>query len=172
MRDILESISTAQQKTLCDAAAEHFGITRNPAECGYILPDGRMLDLSGRHAMLGGDYCRAPDGTNAPTKRDWQAGVRHTDHRELDFFDGIGGTDGMLRFMEQSGAVRVNPPIGFTLRAMPTKQQMATMVMMARQFDPEVYVEVYNTNGDTTVHKAFTRLSAPALVKFFQGVAF
>jgi hypothetical protein len=173
MREILETISTAQSQALCDAAAEHFGITRDPVECGYVLPDGRMLDLSGRHAMLGGDYRRAPNGTNVPHRgKDWQAGVRHTDHRELDFFDGMGGTDGMLRFMEQSGAVRVMPPIGFTLMSMPTKRQIATMVVMARHFDPEVYVEVYNANGDTTVHKAYDRLSVPALVKFLHGVAF
>lgn len=31
------------------AAKAHFGLTRDPREAGYILPNGEMLDFSGRH---------------------------------------------------------------------------------------------------------------------------
>lgn len=174
MREILETIDNAQVKALGDAAAEHFGITHNPLEAGYLLPDGRLLDLSGRHAMIGGDFDRAANGTNIPRRggRDWQANVRQTDHRELDFFDGMGGTDGMLRFMEQSGAIRINPTIGFTLRTMPTKRQMAVMCACAKMFDEKVFVEVYDGHGDVTSTQEFLRLTPAALIKFLQNAEF
>lgn len=55
--------------TLTDALIRFFGITNNPKECGYILPDGRMLDFSGRHILgkcSGGKWVEHHDftGTN------------------------------------------------------------------------------------------------------------
>lgn len=57
-------------------AKKHFGTTTNPKEAGYVLPDGAMLDLSGRHYATG-----YKEGK--PIKDDYLANRRDVDHREL-----------------------------------------------------------------------------------------
>jgi hypothetical protein len=37
-------------------AKERFGITYNLKEAGYVLPDGSMLDFSGRHQASPKDW--------------------------------------------------------------------------------------------------------------------
>ncbi|MEI6387251.1 MAG: hypothetical protein WCQ50_11480 [Spirochaetota bacterium] len=46
-------IAWDKKKAASDSAAEHFGTTRSIYEAGYVLPDGRMLDFSGRHDAVG-----------------------------------------------------------------------------------------------------------------------
>jgi len=57
-----------ESKTMFDAAKKHFGVTNDIREAGYVLPDGSMLDFSGRH-----------EGADERTA----SGQRHTDHREI-----------------------------------------------------------------------------------------
>lgn len=52
-------------------AKERFGTTNDIRECGYVLPDGSMLDFSGRH-MVTGD-----------TDTSHLKGRRSVDHREI-----------------------------------------------------------------------------------------
>lgn len=66
-----------------------FGTTDDPREAGYILPDGTMLDFSGK--TEGGP-----------------AGTRSYDHRDIGRAIGDGGTDGMLMFMSEANAARVH----------------------------------------------------------------
>lgn len=61
---------------------QNFGLTTDVAEAGYILPDGRMLDFSGK-------------------SHGWTPGRRGLDHREPPIGEG-----GMVEFMRRSGAVR------------------------------------------------------------------
>jgi hypothetical protein len=79
-------------------AIQHFGTTENPYECGFILSDGTMLDLSGKN-----------DGG--------QGGVRARDHREVSHLvfeagyprrkqDEGSGTPAMLLFMRETRAIR------------------------------------------------------------------
>jgi hypothetical protein len=153
-------------ESLADQAAEHFGITNNPRECGYLLGDGRMLDLSGRHQMLGSDYRRV-DGRNV-TKRgpDYQNGLRLTDHRDLDELSQKGGTEGMFEFMNETGAIRVMPPIGFCIMTPPTRRQIAMMCSMAKFFDDEIYLECYDDEGYTSHHMSYTDLNPAKVVAF------
>ena len=41
---------------MVEAVVDHFGITEDFAEAGYILPDGRLLDLSGKNQGGSGGY--------------------------------------------------------------------------------------------------------------------
>lgn len=66
-------------------AVRRFGITNDPLEAGYVLSDGRLLDMSGKRE--GGDR-----------------GMRAHDHREV----GDGSTDSMWEFMKRCGAIRVH----------------------------------------------------------------
>lgn len=38
---------------LLDDVIKFFGLTTNPKECGFICPNGEMLDFSGRHLAVG-----------------------------------------------------------------------------------------------------------------------
>jgi len=129
-------------KNYIDQAVEHFGVTDDLREAGYLLPDGRMLDLSGRHDMLGGDYVRQ-DGRNVATGRDRQAGVRHTDHRELPFDVqeakaneanfGNTSTAHMLGFQKETGAIRIMPGTGISVSVMPSDKQIKALVTRWRR---------------------------------------
>jgi hypothetical protein len=135
-------------------AVEHFGLTNDPREAGYVLPDGRMLDLSGRHQMLGGDYQRIGD-RNVPTGgRDWQAGQRDTDHRELNFLDASSDGDStskMLEFQTTANAIRLNPGQGISVTSRPTRRQIEEIARMwNREFRGErLYIDIdHYTAGD------------------------
>ena len=79
------------ESSLIDKAIAQFGLTSDPSEAGYILPDGRMLDFSGKRE----------GGT---------PGMRSLDHGDISilYVDdmGISSTEAMVKFMQQTGAVR------------------------------------------------------------------
>lgn len=97
-------------KDLADKAVKHFGLTRDASEAGYILPDGRMLDFTGRH-YAGGVWNEAIQAYRLK-ERDYLAGSRSVDHRELEDLTEAGGTDGMHEFMRRSGAIRYQSHTG------------------------------------------------------------
>lgn len=77
------------KKDVCKLAVEKFGTTDNIYETGYIMPDGTQLDFSGK--KWGG-----------------RGGTRQMDHREIsDVYPyGIGGSDAMVKFMDECKAIR------------------------------------------------------------------
>jgi hypothetical protein len=149
---------------LAEAAAEMFGVTHDARECGYILPDGRMLDLSGRHGHPG--YVRDGDGFVPRRGPDHFAGRRMIDHRELGGLVPDGGTAGMMRFMLGSGAVRVHPTQGFTLAVPPSMRQLAVMCHVARGIPGPAHLEVYDAEGRVLVSEAFASLTPRAVLGF------
>lgn len=70
-------------------AKETFGVTKDPHEAFYMLPDGTMLDGSGRHR--GGD------------ERD-VAGQRQVDHQDIGEVVDSSGADAMYEWMARTGA--------------------------------------------------------------------
>jgi hypothetical protein len=121
-----------EASNLAAKATEIFGKTRDIREAGYVMPDGSMLDFTGRHQVTN-DYARIDD-FNRPVggKRDWMSGERNVDHREVsDLIDapqGISGTDAMTQFMDQTNAIRNKPGIGFESVETPTDQQLKALV--------------------------------------------
>jgi hypothetical protein len=101
------------KKDVTDEAIEYFGLTTNTKEAGYILPDGRMLDLSGK--AQGGEV-----------------GVRSLDHREVNF---VGEINGIRDFATQTGSMRISD-LGSILLvdvyAMPTPEQILAIKRMVR----------------------------------------
>lgn len=101
-------LSRDSDQNKVEMAKEHYGITENPREGGYIMPDGTMLDLSGRHHATG--YTR--EGMyNVPMKGqpDYLGGRRSTDHREipakLTELSHGSGNELMENFMKVTGAI-------------------------------------------------------------------
>jgi hypothetical protein len=92
----------------------HFGATKNPREAGYILNDGTMLDLSGRHYATG--YSNSKP---LPGQPDYLKNARAVDHRELPE-----GLD-LQAVQEQGNAIRFSD-IGGDLHIELTKGQNIT----------------------------------------------
>lgn len=100
---------------LIERAVENFGTTKNTKEAFYILPDGRMLDGSGRH--WGAD------------ERDI-AGQRQVDHQDIteviDDYDRP--SDAMYKWMARTGAMRFDQIVGIaSVARKPTPEQLAIL---------------------------------------------
>lgn len=158
-----------ESNDIIERAKQHFGVTHDPRECGYILPDGTMLDLSGRHTVS--NYQRAADGRNVVVKgRDYFTGTRQIDHRDLGPITEKDGTEGMLEFMRLSGAIRFSPGNGFSVVCMPTPRQLS--VAVAGHFsiteDP-LFVDIINDQtGSVIASKEFTRRSIAPILNFIR----
>jgi site-specific DNA-cytosine methylase len=89
------------------------GTTDDLAEAGYILPDGTLLDFSGRRD--GGD-----------------AGQRSMDHRQIDLpVSGVSGSDLMMNFMG-AGAIRIDSNSGLIdVVVTPTREQFEQIQQLA-----------------------------------------
>lgn len=96
---------------LIERAVENFGLTNDVREAFYVLPDGRMLDGSGRH--WGGDERSV-------------AGQRQVDHADIsEVIDDASGADAMYEWMGRTGAMRFDQIVGIASVARPpTKAQL------------------------------------------------
>ena len=106
----------SDNQQIFDAAKEKFGTTLDMREAGYILPDGSMLDFSGKHEVRGVDTS-------------FLNGQRFVDHREISDiaydFDGesTGVKTDMADFLDR-GAIRIDYNTGaINLNVAPTKEQ-------------------------------------------------
>ena len=113
---------------------KEFGLTKDVREAGYLLPDGRMLDLSGKNQ----------GGT---------PGQRSLDHRE------VGGTDSMQE-MIANGAVRMSN-IGdsafFDMSKEPSEQQYKTIEDIIRKTKGSVTVDLDYGLGEKDEGNAYYR---------------
>ena len=118
-------------------AEKYFGTTYKIAEAGYLLRDGKLLDMSGRHEGAPGGY-------------------RTVDHRDItDAFDGDYGdgsySGGMVQFM-QAGNIRLSPESGgINLSTKPNAKQLDVLDRYISSFRGEVTLDIDNANGDTVV---------------------
>lgn len=105
---------------LIDRAVEIFGTTKDTKEAFYILPDGRMLDGSGRH--WGGD------------ERD-VAGQRQVDHQDINeaLDSDASGSEALYEWMGKTGAMRFDQIVGIASIARdPTPEQLKVLKRAAK----------------------------------------
>lgn len=150
-------------------AIDTFGTTRDYREAGYILPDGTMLDFSGRHQT--GDYERVGTGYRPVAgQRDWMAGERYVDHREISDIIGEGPNESMMAFMGNEGAIRNKPGVGIESSVIPSPKQIETAVaghnrnyrgdsMMVELSDP--------ATGNIIASKEFERPTVEAVQNWY-----
>ena len=142
--DKTNSINESVEENLdyLSIAKERFGITNDIRECGYVLPDGTMLDFSGRHLL------------NKGTDSSYLAGRRAVDHREIeDIGWSIDGNTKNFDFsMEEFiklGAIRTHVSNSYCLLNLftkPTNQQISILFKIIQYAKGCVDVEIGDGN--------------------------
>lgn len=98
--DYVDKKDSKQTRSIFNKAIRYFGITHDLKEAGYILPNGTLLDLSGK-------------------KQGGTPGTRSLDHREIQFIE-----IDMPAFIKM-GVIRRFPEMpGADIRAKPTQIQL------------------------------------------------
>ncbi len=100
-----DKVKFSLKDTVENDVLSYYGTTRNWKETGYILQDGKRLDLSGRREGASGGY-------------------RTVDHRDIfNMYEDIDGGEALVEFMAR-GNIRVNPEYpGINLQVEPTAEQ-------------------------------------------------
>jgi hypothetical protein len=138
-------------KEAFESAVKRHGLTRDISEAGYILPDGRLLDFSGRADASG--YVREGD-FYTPRKRgdrDWMGGSRGVDHRDVEW-EGMPSYPEtwmpMVEFMamgavriDRSGAIHVHGRRGIT------SAQKARIADLLIESDGNFYLDMEDDEG-------------------------
>ncbi|MDR1275393.1 MAG: hypothetical protein LBL72_03280, partial [Candidatus Accumulibacter sp.] len=103
----LPSFQRSANDPLIEASKRYFGVTTNPREAGYVLPDGTLLNLSGKHQASG-------DTGFLNDRREVDHGDLRGENKDgfsmADLFESQSNspTDAMYEFMARTGAVRVD----------------------------------------------------------------
>ena len=151
-------------------AKERFGVTNDIRECGYVLPDGSMLDFSGRHMLT--------KGTDSSHLR----GRRSIDHREIGDlnWDADMNTKNNLNInmadFIRMGAIRIhcsNSWSSINLFKKPTSEQVAPLLRLIQYSRGNVTVEI--GDGDNSYEYAEWDEANPRrvindVIRYFDGV--
>lgn len=165
--DTATPFDEAKAKELTARAKELTGTTLNPNEAGYITMDGEMLDLSGRHYATGYEL---RDGKYQPQagKPDYLKNSRGVDHREVssELMEN-GETQGMLDFITQAHAVRVDFNSGYVNATfVPSDKQIAAIVSAAKRAGlTELNVEHGRPDGRGLISQAYVEKITPRNIK-------
>ena len=159
---MLQSVDFTPATVDFNKAVDYFGTTTNLNIAGYILPDGRLLDFSGKKF--------GADGRN-----------RTIDHREVgDAYDNEIDMDDFLK----NGAIRIDATSGsINIGAKPTTAQMRIIEQIVSRNTDSVSLELENngpslnevydnttpTNIKRIINQYFTGGQVSRLSQFLQG---
>jgi hypothetical protein len=147
---VLTSIAGVSAADIFQSAKKRHGVTRSIYEAGYVLPDGTLLDFSGR-ADAGG-FKQLKDLTFvAESGRDYMRDQRSVDHREIEW-EGMPQareqSDGMLDFL-RLGAIRIDANSGMISmhsRAKPSGAQLSVLKALVVGADG-AYMDLEDDSG-------------------------
>ena len=130
----VEPIVDEKSEELFERAKKTFGVTKNLSEAGYVIPDGSMLDFSGRHLV-------------DPNKdSSWLNGGRTVDHRDIsdlnyekDLNTPSGYETDMSDFIRR-GAIRLNSGV-INLATKPTSGQENVLWTLIQRANGDVDVD-------------------------------
>lgn len=132
----------AQSEKIFSAAKKKFGTTSDIREAGYVLPDGTMLDFSGRHEMMPGSDSSHLNGGRATDHRAiWQIEFGYdAEGNEVD----TGVKTSMPDFIER-GAIRIDANAGtINLSTKPTEAQRKVLQRLIQRNGGDVSVDYGN----------------------------
>ena len=120
-----------------DIAITHFGTTNNIAESGYVLINGKFLDLSEKNN--GG-----------------QSGQRSADHRDINIcYDDKDGTDALIQFMNE-GNIRLLPENGgIDLSVKPNDKQISALRYYINYFKGECILDISTLSGNNAFNHEY-----------------
>ena len=145
-----ERAAWAPDEALIEKAKANFGVTKNPDEAFYVLPDGAMLDGSGRH--WGG------------SERD-VAGTRQVDHGDIAEVMDNDGAQAMYDWMARSGAMRFDRAAGIaSIARPPTPQQLS---LLGRTSKGKYLALSFNTPEGRIVDDAELESASPKKIEDF-----
>lgn len=143
--------TAVQKESLFEKAKEVFGTTNNFKVAGYMLPDGSLLDFSGR----------------------WEGGpgdARYTDHRAIgsglyeasetdsnydtNMYDFI--NQGAIRLMPESAGIYVSQPL--------TEKQEDRLSSYIYSNNGEVILEIIDNDGNSISYIEYNRRTSPEKV--------
>lgn len=109
-------------------AIQYYGTTSDFREAGYILPDGTMLDFSGK-------------------KDGGPPGKRSIDHREVADILDLPKMEALNTFMNY-GCIRVMPECpGLDISIYPTKKQIDVIRRFVGYYRGAVYIDISDEKG-------------------------
>lgn len=126
-------------------AEEHFGTTRNYDVAGYLLPDGKMLDFSGRHWGDSSSTMRQVE------HRDIQEVWEDDESRNLSGFDEETNAiaNGAVRLMPESGGINLAVP--------PSAEQIKTLRGFINHFSGQVILDIDNMDHQPIMSHSYDR---------------
>ena len=139
---------------LIQRAKDTFGVTSDIREAFYVLPDGTMLDGSGRH--WGGDEASV-------------AGQRMVDHGDIGEIidDSDDPADAMYKWMARSGAMRFDQIVGIaSVARRPTPEQLAVLSRASR--GKYLALSLNTPEGRIVDDIEFERASPSKIRQFFE----
>jgi hypothetical protein len=147
---VLTSIAGVSAADIFQSAKKRHGVTRSIYEAGYVLPDGTLLDFSGR-ADAGG-FKQLKDLTFvAESGRDYMRDQRQVDHRDIEW-EGMPQareqSDGMIDFL-RLGAIRIDANSGMISmhsRAKPSGAQLSVLKALVVGADG-AYMDLEDDSG-------------------------
>lgn len=169
---INEDTNGVIENNIFELAKERFGVTNDIRECGYVLPDGSMLDFSGRHLVTG----------NTDTSH--LRGRRSLDHRQISDLNYNSDKKtrsnvniNMADFITM-GAIRIhcsNSWSSINLFKEPTKEQINPLLRLIQYSKGNVTIEI--GNGDRSYEYAEWDEANPRrvindLMRYFNGTTF
>ena len=140
---------------ILDRAVRMYGLTNDPAEAGFILPDGSLLDFSG--------------GSRG------QRGQRAYDHRQVEsLFRNWNDQDSrwsyLYRFM-RLGAIRIGFDRSYfwaTLASRPTECQVGVVTRLARRAE-SVHLEIVDRHAEALRSYSGSFPMAYEVMEFLNG---
>ena len=139
---------------LIQRAKDTFGVTNDIREAFYVLPDGTMLDGSGRH--WGGSELDV-------------AGQRQVDHGDIGEIidDATTAADAMYKWMARSGAMRFDQIVGIaSVARKPTPEQLAVLSRASR--GKYLALSLNTPEGRIVDDIEFERASPSKIRQFFE----
>ena len=139
----IQPITETEYETL----KKHFGVTANFRVAGYLLPDGKLLDFSGKHWGDTTSRSRQVD------HRDVQEVLERGNNGISDMVDMIGS--GSIRLMPETG--------GINLAVYPNEKQRRVLSLYIKQMlatEGQVIIDYDAVGGDTVHSRVYEKFAS------------